>query len=204
MKLLLTSNGLSSKKLEKVFIGLLEKKVEENKILVIHTAQKTEHLLFVDSVGKEISRTGILLPNITYLNISQDIPKTNLSKYNIVYVCGGNTFFILDRIKKTGLEKFIKSFVKNGGIYVGVSAGSIIVGPDISIAGEGSDGDSNYLNLKNLQGLNLTKFATFPHYKTKLRKEVSEFKGKVNYPIEILKDGEALQIFGGKNKKIVN
>jgi peptidase E len=28
---------------------------------------------------------------------------------------GGNTFYILDRLRKTGLDKFLRKFVKSGG-----------------------------------------------------------------------------------------
>ena len=202
MKLLLTSNGLTSKRLGKEFVRLLEKRVQDSKILVIHTAQKPEHMIFVNEVGEEISKQGILLSNISYVNISGEIPNILLSKYDAVYVCGGNTYFILDRIRKTRLDNSLKRYVKSGGLYIGVSAGSIIAGQNIQIVGWGIEGDSNEISLKDLRGLGFTNIAVFPHYKHKLKREVEEFKSLVDYPVESLKDGEAIIIKDKKVKRI--
>ncbi len=203
MKLILTSRGLSTKKLGRAFIGLLERNASESRVLVVHTAQKQEHLLFVDGVGKELSRNGVLLPNINYVNIAGTQPPTSLAEFDAVYICGGNTYFILDRMRKTGLAGSLKRYVRAGGIYLGISAGSIIAGKDISIAGWGIEGDSNDVGLTDLQGLNFTDIAVFPHYKDKLKREVREFMQTVQYPVEVLRDGEALMINGNNHKKIV-
>jgi len=202
MKLLLTSSGLTSKRLGKEFVMLLKKSVQDSKILVIHTAQKPEHMIFVNEVGEEISKQGILLSNISYVNISGEIPNILLSKYDAVYVCGGNTYFILDRIRKTRLDNSLKRYVKSGGLYIGVSAGSIIAGQNIQIVGWGIEGDSNEISLKDLRGLGFTNIAVFPHYKHKLKREVEEFKSLVDYPVESLKDGEAIIIKDKKVKRI--
>lgn len=202
MKLLLTSSGLTSKRLGKEFVMLLKKSVQDSKILVIHTAQKPEHMIFVNEVGEEISKQGILLSNISYVNISGEIPNILLSKYDAVYVCGGNTYFILDRIRKTRLDNSLKRYVKSGGLYIGVSAGSIIAGQNIQIVGWGIEGDSNEISLKDLRGLGFTNIAVFPHYKHKLKREVEEFKSLVDYPVEPLKDGEAIIIKDKKVKRI--
>ncbi len=202
MKLLLTSNGLSSIKIKKAFIELLEKNLEQSKLLIIHTAQKPSHLVFVEEIKKEISKIGINPKNINYLNLAEESILPSLKGYDAVYVCGGNTYFILDRIKKIGLDKALKKYVKSGRLYIGVSAGSIIAGKDISIAGWGSDGDVNEVHLKDLNGLGFVDFATFPHYESKLKKEVDSFRISVKYPVETLKDKEALLIMGKKLKLI--
>lgn len=202
MKLMLTSSGLTSKKLRNSFVGLLEKKVTENKVLVVHTAQKPEHMAFVSSVGNELSEAGILHPNISYLNIAKSNTFPRPFDYDIVYVCGGNTYYILDRIRKVGLDKSLKRFVKNGGVYVGVSAGSIIAGRDISIAGWGSEGDPNDIKLRDLRGLGFTDISIFPHYKAKLRREVDSFAKTVDYPVREIKDKEAIIIKGRTIKKV--
>lgn len=198
MKLLLTSDGLSSVKIKKAFVELLEKNLRESKVLIVHTAQKPAHLVFVEEIKKEISKIGILPENINYLNMAKEEHAPSLKSYDVIYVCGGNTYFILDRIKKIGLDKALKKYVKSGKLYIGVSAGSILAGKDISIAGWGSEGDVNEVHLKDLNGLGFVDFATFPHYENKLKKEVDSFRLSVKYPVETLKDGEALLITGKK------
>ena len=202
MKFLLTSNGLTSRKLGRAFVGLLEKKVEESRVLVVHTAQKPEHMAFVDGAGKEMSKRGILLPNITYMNIAEEKSSPSLQGYDAVYICGGNTYFILDRIRKTGLATALREFARTNGLYIGVSAGSIIVGRDITIAGFGSEGDPNEIGLKDLKGLEFLDLGVFPHYRNKLKKEVDDFRRSVDYHVETLKDGHALLINNAYTKRI--
>ncbi|MEI6850129.1 MAG: Type 1 glutamine amidotransferase-like domain-containing protein [archaeon] len=202
MKLLLTSSGLTSKKLGKTFVEMLERKVEESKILVVHTAQKPEHMTYIDITGKEISRTGILLPNIDYLNIAKKNSYPKLLEYDAVYICGGNTYFILDRMRKTGLVDSLKKYVKSGGLYIGVSAGSIIAGDEISIAGWGSEGDVNEIDLRDLTGLGFTDVSVFPHYNNKLKREVDEFEKLKDVKVARIKDTEAIVIRNNKINKI--
>ena len=76
-----------------------------------------------------------------------------------MYVCGGNTFKILHKLRETRLDVYITKQVEQGALYVGVSAGSIIAGPDIEIAGWGSEGDENEVNLQDLEGFNFTDIA---------------------------------------------
>jgi len=198
MKLLLTSSGLETPKLRKEFVSLLGKKVSESRILVIHTAQTIQLMSYINDVGVELKKAGISNDNITYLNLYTEKFSYNLRNYDAIYVCGGNTYHILDRIIKIGLFELIKKFVKDGGLYVGVSAGSILVGKRIEIAGWGIEGDPNDINLRNLNGFNFTNIAIYTHYKPSLKKEVNEFKQKVDYPVETLEDGKAIVI---KNEK---
>jgi dipeptidase E len=125
-----------------------------------------------------------------------------LKKFDIIYVCGGNTFAILNKLRETKLDQFIIEAVNNGTIYVGVSAGSIIAGPDIEIAGWGSEGDKNEINLKNLSGFNLANVGIFPHFHEELRSEVEEFKKKVSYEVIELTNGEAVLVKNNQVKKI--
>jgi hypothetical protein len=50
--------------------------------------------------------------------------------------------------------------------------------------------------------LGFTDIAIFPHYKDKLKKEVAEFKLSHSNPVEYLRDGEAIIIYGKSVKMI--
>lgn len=198
-KLLLTSNGLSSKKIRKEFLKLLEKPIEENKMLVMISKK---HRTLKSSI-KEFTKLGIKRKNIKFVNLRYIRKKIKkIEDVDIFFSYGGNTFYILDRVRKTGFDKIIKNFVKKGKLYIGLSAGSIIVHKTIESAGYGRDGDPNKIKLKNLKGLNLTNIAIFPHYKNKKKKEIDKFKKKVNYPIIRLKDKQAILILGNKVKNL--
>jgi len=117
---------------------------------------------------------------------------TELVMPDVIYLCGGNTFSILNKTRETKLDKFIIDQVKSGSVYVGVSAGSIIAGPSIEIAGWGSEVDKNEVGLKEINGFNFVDFSVFPHFHEELRNEVEDFKKQVNYRVFELTNEQAM------------
>ncbi len=194
MKLLLTSSGLDNKESKKEFLKLLNQNVKKIKILLIFGIKKEEEMFYVNESKEELIEMGVNEKNILEANISKNINKNNFRDFGVIYVCGGNTYYILDRLRKIGFDKVIVNAVNKNILYVGVSAGSIIAGESIEIAGWGSEGDENRIKLKDLRGFNFTDMAIFPHYENRLKKEVDEFSKKVNYPVKPLRNGEFIVI----------
>lgn len=195
-KLLLTSDGLTSKNLQNTFLSLLDKKSSNISVLMMHTIRKEKDWVYVDKAKKELFDLGISEKNLTLANISEDISAKNFGHSDVFYSCGGNCFYILDRMRKTGFDKFAKNFVHDDGLYLGVSAGSIIMDKSIEVAGWGNDGDENDINLEDFQGLGFINLAIFPHYENKFLRDINSFKQKFNYPIYPLKNGEGLLFIG--------
>jgi dipeptidase E len=128
------------------------------------------------------------------------------SSCDIIYVNGGNTFYLLNWARKSGFDKIAKKLIKTK-IYFGTSAGSVITGPTIETAGW-KHADRNIVNLKDLRGLNLVSFLITPHFSKEYEKTVlSEIK-KTSYPVVALKDRQAILIdnnntkIEGKGKKV--
>ena len=44
----------------------------------------------------------------------------------MVYLCGGNTRYLLGRINETGFHKSLRAYINDNGLVIGVSAGSLI------------------------------------------------------------------------------
>jgi len=63
------------------------------------------------------------------------------------------------------------NYIKNGKVYIGCSAGSIIAGPDIYIT-RFIDEISNASKLKSYKGLGLVDFVVFPHWGSKDFREI--------------------------------
>ena len=195
-KLLLTSSGWTSRKIKKELLKLLDKPAAEYKVLVMHTRKFKRKYL------KALLIPGVTKKNLLFVDISKNVNANKLKDIDILFSCGGNTFYILERAKKTGFDKYIKKFVKQGKLYVGVSAGSIIVHKTIEIAGWGLEGDRNEIGLRDLRGLNIFDTAILPHYHNKQKKELKEFRKRANYKIQELRNGEALLVLG-KAKKLI-
>jgi dipeptidase E len=84
---------------------------------------------------------------------------------DIIYLAGGNTFYFLHWIKKRKLLGALRSYVREGGVLGGLSAGAHMMTPHISLAGlKGLDPDENEVGLKSLSALGLVDFEFMPHF----------------------------------------
>jgi dipeptidase E len=196
-KLLLTSGGFSNPEVTEILKKEIPKQAEWCKVLMVsYTQNKTEESYVVAS-KKELEALGF--KNIKILNLDKP---TKLEPTDVIYVCGGNTYAILKKMRDTCADKFIIDAVNKGVLYVGVSAGSIIAGKNIEIAGWGSEGDPNEVGLTDLSGFGFTDVAVFPHYKIAQKNEVDEFKKKVTYTVMEITDNQVVFVKGKKVKKI--
>ncbi len=57
---------------------------------------------------KTILNLGIIESNITEYKIGNNI---NIDYFDVIYMMGGNTFYLLDVIRKTGFDKVILNFI---------------------------------------------------------------------------------------------
>ena len=199
-KLLLTSAGLINKNISQVFLGEFPEPINKIKTLIVAYAKTPEEEFYVNQSKQELFVLG--LRDVVVANMHYQIEPENLGNFDVVYVCGGNTFGILNKLRETGLYAYILDQVNKGAMYVGVSAGSIIAGPDIEVAGWGSEGDKNEVDLKDLRGFNFVGIAIFPHFHEGLKDEVEEFKRKVDYKVMQLTDEQAIFV-KGDNIKII-
>lgn len=212
MRLLLTSNGLTSIKLISEFKALLTKPASEIKVLMITTgpevpdAKRAKKIMgYVLDFEKPLIKAGVLKNNFTVLFMSNPIT-VSFSNFDVIFICGGNTYLYLYLIRKLGLYDVLKKFIENGGLYVGVSAGSILAGPNIESAGIGRNrGNQIVPGLNDLTGLGLVKFTILPHSNEENRTGVIDEikKAKLAYPCYTLKDGEGFIVLDNKVTKVM-
>lgn len=205
MKLLLTSAGWwKNPDIGKEFIKLVNKKPDEIKIFLIITP--TKYLKRNKYILRQFRQfNGVRIPkkNITFFQLDRKVRKDDLINIDVIFVFGGNTFEYLDRIKKTGLDKAIKNFVKKGGVYLGLSAGSYVVCPTIEAA-NWKHADRNIIGLKNLKGLNLVPFLVTAHFVEKWRSVIEKSVQKIKYKIFALTDKQAVLVKGNRQIMIGN
>ena len=198
MKLLLTSAGLTNHRISETLLSLLSKPVKYCSVVVIGYPLTTQEQDYIDEIIISLQQLGF--DNIHRIDLKQPTFTEDLSTYDIIYMCGGNTYAILDRLQKTTLDKAIIQAMKNDqAIYIGVSAGSIIAGPDISIAGWRSTGDPNIVQLTNLTGFGFVNFSVFPHANAELLSEVEAFQKETHKQVITLTDEQAVLV---ENTKI--
>lgn len=201
-KLLLTSGGFSSQQIVDVFKNMVEKNLQELKVLYIPTACRPNSppaIEFISMWKNVLVRLGIGQENISSYDFEFEMSAEELSTYQAVYVGGGNTFYLLHKLKENGFDKKLAAAVENGLVYVGMSAGSIVAGPTIETA---APFDPNDIGIKDFSGMNLTAHIVVPHYSEKRKEIVKKFQEILPYEIVAVKDTQALAVWGDK-KEIV-
>lgn len=163
MKLLLTSAGITNQSIANELIRLVGKDPREIKIGFIPTAANVEEGnkdWFINQFNNLI-KYGFTWIDIIDISASGTDWKNRLADVDVILVCGGNTFHLLDQVRKTGFDNWLKENLDKK-IYVGISAGSIITAPTIAIAGI-DNGDVNIPGIEDLTGLTMINFEVSPH-----------------------------------------
>jgi dipeptidase E len=105
-----------------------------------------------------------------------------IARADLLFVGGGNTFQLLDHVRRHGYEQVVRDFVAAGGDFYGGSAGAILACSDIRIAAEY---DANDHRLTDLNGLGLVRdLVVLPHYDG--GREIAAQRWSMNYGCAVL------------------
>lgn len=195
MKLLLTSNGIDES-IEAPFLSLLEKNPAEASVSFVNTAvygeeENLDWLLLL--YKQQLQKCGIT--DIKDLDVRDKTLKELegiVTGKDIIFMAGGNTFYLLDAVRKSGFSEIVKSLVSKGVLYVGASAGSIIAGPTIESAGWEPEPDINYIGITDFTGLHFVDFLISPHFDNKYRSMIEARAKSAKYPVIPLTDTQAI------------
>lgn len=128
-KILLTSTGFENKNIEKKFLELLNKNTSEAKVLFIITAAiDPDAVRILSKCLEDLTNCGIKDENITIYDLHKAMTKEELEYYDAIYVCGGSTRHLVSRMEEIDFKHSLDEYLESGGIYVGVSAGSVCAG----------------------------------------------------------------------------
>lgn len=192
-KLLLTSDGLTSTNIRNKFFELIDKKASDIKLLFIPTAAKETE--YIEYSKQQIISAGIDENNLYEYNLDYDIKVSDLLTYDVIWVNGGNTFYLLQKINESGFKDKVKHVIENGVLYVGVSAGSIVASPNIESAGIQ---DPNEISMTDFTGMNFTDKVVVPHIDEEMSKKVQAYKQNSSDKIIELHNGTALLVLDEK------
>ena len=114
---------------------------------------------------------------------------SKLLEMDYIYVTEGNTFEVLDEMRKHDLCDYVREAVHKGASYIGTSAGAVIAGCEITPA---LSMDLNFVQMKEeeMKGLCLFDGVVFPHTeRKKLEESVEAFGEKAKSWNEIFSVG---------------
>ena len=92
---------------------------------------------------------------------------------DVIYFTGGNSFFLMDQLRKTGTDGLLKKELANGKLMIGESAGAIICAPSIQYIEQMDEKPEDY-SQEDDAGIDLIDFYVLPHYLTAPFKKVTE------------------------------
>lgn len=147
-----------------LFEDFAEQNIRTKEVLFIQTAANVEEYRdYVDEAKEAFSKMGFTLEILDVSKASEAEAKAKIGAAQVLYVSGGNTFYLLRELKKKDLVTLIADRVRSGKlVYVGESAGAMIAAPSVEYVAVMDDA-GNY-GAAAQTGLDLVKFYPVVHY----------------------------------------
>ncbi|MDR1059894.1 MAG: Type 1 glutamine amidotransferase-like domain-containing protein [Clostridiales bacterium] len=176
------------------------------KAVFIPTASLREKMAFY--VGADLKALGKLGLAVDVLEVSsapRDEAARKISNADCVFVEGGNMFFLLQELRRSGADRLIVEHIDSGKLYIGSSAGSAIASGSIEYL-KYMDNPAAAPDLNgDFSGLSVVGFSVVPHcanfpFKKAAAKIIAEYSGKLD--LRPISNSQAVTV-SGKNVEVV-
>ena len=156
MKILLGSGGIRTEERRKLFFHLMKENFEGCKKVVFIPYASRDYDDYTNSVKEMFSHLEFEIIGIHEL----DNPLVELEKMEGIYVGGGNTFSLVQKLHEKGILEVIRRKVLNNGIpYAGVSAGANVACPTMQ-----TTNDMPIDLVPSFETFDIVPFQINPHY----------------------------------------
>lgn len=140
----------------------------------IPTASVPENVkFFVEVDRRALEKLGIEVDELELSTASARTILKKLEDADLVFVSGGNSFFLLQELIRTKAAKTILDLINSGKPYIGSSAGSIVLAPDIRYI-ERMDNPKKAPALDSSAALGAVDFYPLPHFGNSPFKKIDE------------------------------
>ena len=150
----------------------------------------------------ELEKKGLKITDVEIENHSLEELAEILRPMDIIFVAGGNTFYLLQKAKESGFDKVVQNLQNTDKIYIGSSAGSILACKDIEYISP-MDEPEKVPDLKEHSAIGLFPKPLIVHAdKEKYQPAIQEIKAAKN-SIEFLEicDNQALHFYTNSPEK---
>lgn len=169
--------------------GFAKEDLKGKTVTFIPTASVPEAVKFYVGAGKKaLEKLGLTIDELELTKATAKEISDKLCKNDYIYITGGNTFFLLQELQRTGTDKIIIDQIHSGKLYIGESAGSIIMSPNIEYV-KSMDDHKKASDLHEFSALDIVDFYPLPHhtnfpFKKAVEKIMSEYESELKlYPI---------------------
>jgi dipeptidase E len=208
MKLILSSAGFATNNTVQACVDLCGKPQDQISVAIIseaHAVEEGDKRWVLGDLNSVANNFGGEIDIVDLLALSIDEVEKRLRSKDVIFMCGGNTDYLMQVFQKSGFDKLLPKLL-NDKVYVGSSAGSMVIGKRISeaayrlIYGEDSKyGISEYMGLVDFSIMPHLDSLDFPNRKETLLDAVGSFEGKV-YGLRddsaVIVSGEEITLIG--------
>ena len=150
---------------------------------------------FVEADKTALEKYGLDVVEMDVKNKDEEEIRKAIDGADVVLVAGGDTFYLMEKLKESGADKIIKDFIEKNGMYIGSSAGSIICCPTIEGAEE-FDEPSLAPKLDSFDGIGVFEDVIIPHthkekYFERVKRATKKLESK-GYKVHLLTDDDVL------------
>lgn len=170
-------------------------------VTFIPTAALCEKVdFFVKSAKKELEKMGLTVDELEVTTAMPSEIMEKLQSNDFIYVSGGNTFFLLQELRRVGADKLIMEQIEAGKLYIGESAGSLILASNIEYVNL-MDDCKEAPELTSFNALNVVDFYPLPHlnsfpFEKSVEKIISEYGNSI--PLIPITNAQVILINGGE------
>lgn len=186
--IILTSIGTSTEFCRNKISELLPSLKKKNLVLITTAARDKENNKWNILTKEQLLAMGY--EKVDFLDL-EATPNVNFDNYNTIYVCGGNTFKIMKAVNESNFKTEVLKVLNRGGVYIGASAGALILSPTIAMAGE-VEPDENEVGLLDMTGMNIINFEILPHYSPEQDSQINAYKLKTKNEIKVITNDEII------------
>ena len=147
-----------------IFDDFAAEDLQGKRVAFIPTAALHESVDFYVEAGRAaLAKRGLVISELELSTATASEAAAALENSDCIYVSGGNAFFLLQEMRRTGADKMIAAQIESGKPYIGESAGSMILSPHIEYA-QAMDNREEAPDLPDFEALNVIDFYPLPHY----------------------------------------
>jgi len=210
MRLLLTSGGITNAEIMNAFLELLGKSIEESTVLCVTSASYTfssgPYMAYEFLTGKTgapmcnlgFKEIGIL--EVTALpHIADHILQEQLNHVDAILVNGGDPLFLYHFFNRSNLMSHI---LEKNILYVGLSAGSMILTPDIGREFVGWHAENHTSKTFGVVDFSIFPHLFYPDFPNNNLDNAKKWAEKIHNPCYAIDDETAFLITDTKFKII--
>lgn len=184
---------------------LMEGSLSGRTVTFIPTASLVEKVTFYVKAGrKALERLGLTVNELELSTASSVEIRSTLESSDCLYLSGGNTFYLLQELKRTGADRIIREQVAAGKLYIGESAGLLVAAPDIGYAAL-MDSPKAAPGLSDFGALGLVDFSPVPHHtNVPFKKQVEKILARYSDELDLrpISNAQALWVRDGQAERV--